>query len=199
MAYVIGQRLLAAILNDFDPSGHVHAGSDLSVAATSVLTGAVSGPSASNIVNRPYFHGWQSVVQTITNLTPLAMTFTNEEVDNINGHSTSVNPSRYLPNIAGRFLCLGQTIYAGNVTGDRTAAFRKNGATLDSAPYTGAAGLNGAAFLPGFSGIAVATISCNGTTDYIELWANQNSGGNLNTFAAAGATNSWMICTWMTP
>lgn len=198
MVFVIGQRLLASQENDFDPSGHVHVGTDLSVATTSVLTGAVTALAAPNTVNRPYFHGWQSIVQTITNLTPLAITFTNEEVDNISGHSTSVNTSRFVPNVVGRYLCIGQTIYAGNVTGDRTAAFRKNGATLDSAAYTGAAGLNGAAFLPGFSGIAVATIACNGTTDFIELWANQNSGGNLNTFATAGATNSWMICMWIT-
>ena len=196
MVFVIGQRLLAAQLNNFDASGFGHFGADLSVATTSVLTGAVTGPSASNIMNRPYFHGWQSTVQSIPNLTPTAITYTNEELDNISGHSNSTNTSRFTPSIAGRYLCLGQTIFAANVMGDRTATFRKNGATLDSAPYTGEPALNGAVFLPGFSGIAIATISCNGTTDYIEMWANQNSGGALNTFATAGAVNSWMICMW---
>lgn len=198
MAFSIGQKLTAALLNDFDPSGHVHVGTDLTVATTAAITGVLTASNTGNKVTRPYCHAFQSVTQNLTNLVAAAVTMTSETLDNTNGHSTSTNTSRFTPTVGGWYRCIGGVCFAGNVTGDRQAGFRKNGNTVDEAPYGGMPGMNGASFLAGFA-YAFADIQCNGTTDYIELWGAQNSGGTLATFVSGGSVNSFMICEWVLP
>jgi hypothetical protein len=89
-------------------------------------------------------------------------------------------------------------MFAVSTAGDRSAAFRLNGATTDAAPYGAEPALNGTAFLLGCC-FAFGTIHCNGTTDYIELWAGQNTGGTLATGLTAGNANSMMTIEWVAP
>jgi hypothetical protein len=145
---------------------------------------------------RPSFAAYQVTTQSVTNTVATAITMTAEVLDTINGHSNSSLTSRYTPSVPGYYMCIGQVAWALSTAGDRNAQFRKNGATLDGAPYGSEPALNGAAFIFGGS-YAMAVILCNGTTDYIELFGNQNSGGALNTAYSAGGTSSFMSIWWM--
>jgi len=144
------------------------------------------------LLNPPYLHVYQTAAQSLATGTAAALTFGGELHDTISGHSTSVNTSRYTPNIAGKYLCLGSLATDPIAAGQRTAQFRKNGAAVTGNGYTGFDSF-GAGFSHN-SAVAFATISVNGTSDYIELWAGQDSGGSL----ATDATHpSFMICRWM--
>lgn len=147
-------------------------------------------------INRPSVTLIQTVTQSPANTTPTAITFTSEIIDSNGWHSNVSNTSRVVPSIAGWYMCWGQVAWTANTTGDRNAKFRKNGAALDGAPYGSAAALNGAAYLHGTS-FAMAVIFCNGTTDYIELWGAQNSGGALSTVYVATDISSMMTVFYM--
>jgi hypothetical protein len=140
------------------------------------------------LLTPPYLHVYQTAVQIIATSTVTALTFPGELVDTISGHSTSVNTSRYTPNVAGKYLCLGHAAYDAS-TGERYAQFRKNGTAVTGSGYAGYD-----AFASGFahnSALAIATIDVNGSTDYIELWTAQNSGASVGTDSGAP---SFMIC-----
>lgn len=151
---------------------------------------------------KTYFHGYQTAVQALANATWVAITFTGEVVDTISGHSVSSNTSRYTPTTAGYYKCVGQVTTAVSTAGDRVAQFRKNGSVVTSgsdgdAPYSGVPSMKGTGLSFGMA-FAWATIKCNGSTDYIELYGQQNSGGSLNT---ASDTNSrcFFIAEWVAP
>lgn len=143
------------------------------------------------IADPPLLVAQQIVVQTLANITWAAITMTGETIDSLNGHSTSTNPSRYTPSTAGYYEVEGQVAFAASTAGDRGAQIRKNGATIDGAHYGAQRAMAG---VGSFSGIARcgAVVFLNGTTDYIELYGYQDSGGNLNTYYTAGFTASYM-------
>jgi len=118
---------------------------------------------------------YKSVAQSIGNATATAVTFDSENFD-VNGyHSTSTNTSRItIPSDkAGYYLISGSLGFAGNTTGIRISYLYKNGSLLN---------------LPATIPAVVANdvrVSFNYTvnlavSDYIELFAYQNSGGSLN-------------------
>jgi hypothetical protein len=129
------------------------------------------------LTNPPVFQGYQTAAQSIANSTLVATALDTTGVDTYAGHSNSVNNSRYTPTVAGYYLCLGQVGYAVNASVNRLALFYKNGTAVNlgqSGIFTTTAA--NFAIVP-----ATALIYCNGSTDYIEIWAYQNSGGALNT------------------
>lgn len=221
MAFAIGQKLLASQLNDFNPSGDVNPGDDIALGSGGVITYAadtnlyrasanvlktddalvvVGTLTAANNspVGRPYLHAYQSSTgtQTLTTTTATAITFDAEILDTLGAHSTSVNPSRFTPTVAGYYKCIGQVCFAVDTTGDRTAWFHKNGASVTGAtPYGGIPAMNGTGLSYGFAH-AFATILCNGSTDYIELFGEHNKGSNLAT-ASDGNSCSYMIIEWV--
>lgn len=138
-------------------------------------------------------HVYQTTPQTLTTAVSAAVTFDAEAYDPKGFHSTSVNTARVTPIVAGTYKVFGQCAYATNTTGDRGAHVKKNGTGIDSLAYGGAPAMNGTALLAGIAHCS-GTVSMNGTTDYLELYATQNSGGNLNTFyVGAGLTTSYLI------
>ncbi len=147
---------------------------------------------------KPYFHVYQIVVQSLADATDAAITFTAEIVDTMGAHSNSVQTTRVTPTVAGFYGLKGRVMFDVNINGDRGAHFRKNGNKLDGANYGSAPALNGAGFLYG-SCTCEATIFCNGTTDYIELWGAQNRGGALNTAYNANGASSYIIGEWKSP
>jgi hypothetical protein len=143
------------------------------------------------LITRPYVHFYHTAAQTFTTGVHAAVTFAGELVDTIGGHSTSVNTSRYTPNVAGKYLCLGMVAYnPDDADGTRLGQFRKNGTAPTGAGYSGFP-----AFISGFShqtALAIATIDVNGSTDYIELWGGQDAGNNVATDASGHP--SFMLC-----
>lgn len=161
------------------------------------LDSRVSGIS----LTRPYVHLYQSSTgtQTVANVTPTAVTFNAEVIDNPAGtgfHSTVSNISRVVPTVAGRYFLVGGVCYPAAGTGSFNAQFRKNGAVvLGAAPYQ-----DKQLYTSGSVALSAqchATLTANGTTDYFELWTSQNSGGNLTTFSNATDQHSFLIAFYL--
>ncbi len=127
----------------------------------------------------PVFEGRQTVAQSIPNSTVTAITLDTESVDTDNGHSTSTNTSRYTPQTAGRFQISGGVTYASNSTGNREADLYQNGGSITN----GVNNTNAVSTNVTRLATRTLTITCNGTTDYLEVYGFQTSGGALNTFA----------------
>jgi len=98
-----------------------------------------------------------------------------ETKDTHGWHDTVTNSSRITPNVAGwiEFEAL-ITWAASSATGRRAVAFRKNGSTtVYSTIIVGTTTGNTATY-------GATEFEMNGTTDYVEVFAYQNSGGNFN-------------------
>jgi len=144
--------------------------------------------------NTAYCHIYQNAAgtQTISNLTPVAVTFNAEVIDPQNMHSTVTNISRVTPVTAGRYRLTGGVCVPAAGTGSVISQFRKNGAVvLGSATYQEKA-LYTSSFIA-LTAVCQATLIANGSTDYFEMWTNQNSGGSIATFSNATDQHSFMI------
>lgn len=126
----------------------------------------------------PTFEGRQTVTQSLTSGVDAALTYDTEDLDNDNGHSTVTNTDRYTPVTVGRFQVSGACCYATNATGWRAASVWKNGAFVN-----GGGALYQAVSTAASTRVASRTITevANGSTDYFQIAANQNSGGALST------------------
>lgn len=121
----------------------------------------------------------QTVSQNVLHATATPITFTTEIQDSHNGHSTSVNTSRYTFPRAGVFDVGGSIVLAANNAGYRAAHYRINGAVYNGSQVTYAA-VQGAN-----TGYATKqmqiTVAAN---DYIEVYAQHNAGSTLATVVA---------------
>lgn len=182
-------------MNDAVP-GNIASSSDYNILIDNLLDldSRVSGISG----NQPFCHVYQSsaATQIIAQNTPTALNFDAEVVDALNFHSTVSNTSRITPTVAGRYQCFGGVAWNTNnsaVVNNKyaTCQFRKNGSqVLGSSPY-GPVLLYQTAFAAPIS-FTVATILVNGTTDYIQLWGNNDVVGGLGTFSNVSDQHSFM-------
>lgn len=156
------------------------------------VNGAVTALAARVV---PVAHLRQTVAQSVASATYTACTFTTEDLDTLNGHSTSVNTSRWTVPVgwAGAYMLTGGGKFATNVTGSRSAQFAKNG--------TGIAGSEGS----GFSASDTSTFTAKTIVvslaegDYVEMQIRQSSGGSLNTDVATTASQCTMSVVWLGP
>lgn len=137
-------------------------------------------------------HVYQTVVQSVANNTDTIITFTSEAYDPFGWHSTVTNTGRITPNIPGTYFLVAQTAWDVNTAGDRVTQLRRNAVALDTLAYGAMPSMKGTVLAAGMS-YAFGTASANGTTDYFEHRARQNSGGALNTLYSAGLTNSYFM------
>lgn len=117
-----------------------------------------------------------STTQSIPNTTVTALTADTEAFDVGAMHSTSVNTSRLTVPTggAGLYLLSGTISFTANATGTRNLLIYKNGGTLLS--QTNYQGMTSSdAFI---APVSVLAVLADG--DYVELKANQSSGGSLN-------------------
>jgi hypothetical protein len=129
--------------------------------------------------NPPIFISVQTAAQSIPDSTVTAIAMNNTSIDSYVGHSDTVNNTRYTATAAGWYLLIGSVSYAVNATGNRIAEFRKNGAASAVALGQGAHPTTDTSNNP--TPRASSIIYMNGTSDYVELYAYQTSGGALNT------------------
>lgn len=124
---------------------------------------------------------FHSTTQSIADATMTAVSLDSEDVDVGGLHSTSSNTSRLtIPTGAGGFyLVFGQVSFAVNVTGVRTARITKNGATdLALTQFNAVSdGIRPTVIPVTWSGTLAAA-------DYVEMFAQQTSGGALNVGSA---------------
>lgn len=134
-------------------------------------------------IQGPAFRAELSSNQTLSNATLTKMQLSNEIYDTANCYDTSLY--RWTPNVAGYYIFSAHMEF-GTGTGILSLQFTKNGVRTGTA---GAPNSTSATF--GFSG-AVQTYM-NGTTDYIELYGYQSSGGNLGVFAVNCAFSGALV------
>lgn len=130
----------------------------------------------------------KSGLQTISTGTATAITFDQERFDSDAFHSTVTNTSRMtIPSgMDGYYLIGGNINWAGGATGIRDIAIRLNGTTYIA--YQREEGLD-SNDLP----MNITTFYQLAAADYVELYVNQTSGGNLNVFSSANYSPEFWI------
>jgi hypothetical protein len=117
--------------------------------------------------------------QSLTTATWTALLFDVEDKDSVNGHSTSVNPSRYTAVYAGWYWCAGVGAFALSATGSRGVGWYVNGSAISAV----------ASLMPSVAASFGTDLPAPGqllfldVSDYVELRVFQNTGGALSTSA----------------
>ena len=122
----------------------------------------------------PAFSAYQNATTTVNNSTWTKIALQAEEFDTASCFDSTTN-YRFTPTVAGYYQVNGCVNFAANALGFRFISIYKNGSSIKNGQNTVGGAIN-------FTAINVsALIYLNGSTDYIELYANQNSGSNLAT------------------
>lgn len=139
----------------------------------------------------------QTTGQSLPTGTFTALTFQTEDIDPFNWHSPTVNPTRITPTFPGWYRgWYGVGFNTGTGGQYRTAYVAKSGggtvtrARRDSKP-------NVTAINRSLRGIPFY-LPMNGTTDYFEVLAYQDSGSAM-TLMATAQLNSEFFCRWWGP
>jgi hypothetical protein len=119
-----------------------------------------------------------SIAQSIPNVVTTLITFDTEYYDTDSFHSTSVNPGRFTIPFDGKYIVGGHVQYAAAPVGYREILIKINGATFIAVYLPVATAGNIAIYA------SLVTLYEFSVGDYVELHANQNSGGALNINAA---------------
>lgn len=121
----------------------------------------------------PAFSAYASAATTTTNNAFTKIAFQVEEYDTNNNYDNTTN-YRFTPTVAGYYQISAGVQFAADPDGGVAVVIYKNG----TAYRTGSFFPNG-----NISPVAVvsALVYFNGSTDYVEIYGYQASGGNLNT------------------
>jgi hypothetical protein len=125
----------------------------------------------------PAFSAYINASQSIPNATYTKLQLNTKEFDT-NSNYDNVTNYRFLPTVAGYYQINGQYGPSGAATGLNSCAIYKNGSVFKY----GSTGSNSTVSIA--SNVS-ALISFNGSTDYVELWVFQSSGGAQGTIATA--------------
>lgn len=117
--------------------------------------------------------------QTLTTSTITSIIWSTPVLDNYTAWAAG-NPTRVTPKVAGWYEINGAVGFAPNATGIRIAQLSKNGVTTlgQSTTTNVTASFNAVVQISGL-------VLFNGSTDYVELQADQNSGAGLATLASS--------------
>jgi hypothetical protein len=134
-------------------------------------------------ISGPAFAAYLASNQSIVNNTATKITI-NTEIFDTNSNYDSVTNYRFTPTVAGYYQIIGGVAdVSGGTSGGLKAYLYKNGAlyTYTNIPMTNTGVISQCSTIMYF----------NGSTDYVELWCAQNSGGSLN--IGGGATSGTMF------
>lgn len=143
---------------------------------TLVSTGSTAGVSqamlASGVAgNGPAFSAYQSSATSLPNNTATKLLFGTEVFDTNSNFASST----FTPTVAGYYQINGKVSISVNSTNSRWVALYKNGSKVTDIGWVVGNGTNyaecGGSYL----------IYMNGSTDYLDLYAYQNSGSTLST------------------
>jgi hypothetical protein len=151
---------------------------NLAIGGTLNLTGVATLGGLINASAQPRCIATElAAVQSISNATFTAITFTTDDVDVGALHDTSSNTSRFTIPAGGDglYLIVGKVAFTTNATGERLVRIRLNGATtLKEIGHSAVAATSR-------EHVEISVLKVLAAADYIELMAYQASGGNLNT------------------
>jgi hypothetical protein len=136
--------------------------------------------------NMPAFRAYATSGQTIANLTFTKIQFNNKSFDTNNNFDSTTN-YRFTPTVSGYYQVNGVFALNGSALGYATLAIYKNGTIINQ----GASTPNNTTFGGGSNVSDV--IYMNGSTDYLELFCAQSSGGSL-TVQVGVNTNIFSAC-----
>jgi hypothetical protein len=136
-------------------------------------TGTVLSTATAGVpVNGPAFSYYQSSAQTLASSTTTKLTFTTSEFDTTGGMFAS---STFTPTVAGYYQASGGLQVAASAT-VMVIYLYKNGTLYKQLVSSNPSTLSG--------GYGSALVYLNGSTDYIEIYANLATGQALNATAA---------------
>jgi hypothetical protein len=123
--------------------------------------------------NMPAFSAYGTALQSISNATYTKIAFNTESFDTNSNYDSTTN-YRFTPTVAGYYQINAQSLVGSGVaTSIYLLAIRKNGANA----VVASASLNSTNTL---FGAVSGLLYLNGSTDYVEVFIYQSSGGALN-------------------
>jgi len=129
---------------------------------------------ATAFVKGPAFSAYQSTLQSVPNITYSKIQIQTKEFDTANAFDNITN-YRFQPLTAGYYQISGSINIASGAAFPVLAIIYKNGVAYKNGTVsTGSAAVYNQAEVS-------ALVYLNGSTDYVELWAYQASGGAVNT------------------
>ncbi len=123
-----------------------------------------------NGISAPAFSAYGSAATSLAANAATKVLFQAEEFDTASCYNTST--SIFTPTVAGYYQFSTSVDLASPVSSNSYIAFYKNGATFKYGFH-----INASSYSLNLS----ALIYCNGSTDYIEVYVYQTSGGAINT------------------
>jgi hypothetical protein len=141
----------------------------------SMASGKVLAPTG------PAFSAYQSSAQSIAHNTFTKVQFQTENFDTNSNFDNSTN-YRFTPTVAGYYY-VSELVCFNSLTANSFSQILKNGSSVANSP-------NGIpwAGISNSQTSASVLVYMNGSTDYLEVWAYQASGGSLNLLAQTNLT-----------
>lgn len=146
---------------------------DLATDVTGLLPVSNGGTGVSAL---PTFSAYKNANQSINNTTFTKVSFQNEDFDN-NSNYDNVTNYRFTPTTAGTYLVMSRIGWNATLVDQKLllSSIYKNGSRLlDGSVTTSGTGDHGV-FVGGL-------VACNGSTDYIEIFAYQETGGSATIY-----------------
>lgn len=132
----------------------------------------------------PAFSAFRNTsTQTVTSGVATKVQLNGEDFDTANAFDSTTN-FRFQPSVAGYYMLTGRILSSASGGGSvATALLYKNGALV----------LNGQGYIPPSGSSSQNTtvtglVYLNGSTDYVELWANLNGSGTITITNGTGVT-----------
>lgn len=123
-------------------------------------------------VDGPAFNAYLAVAQSISNATFTRVNFDTETFDT----NSNFASNRFTPTVAGYYQ-INYYVGLAMTTGVLGAFMYKNGSAFSNSGYVG-----GSANIGGATWVAGSTlVYLNGSTDYVDLYVYQTTGGSVNT------------------
>ena len=140
------------------------------------------------MTGRAILQARQILPQSLDADTDTAITLTSQDFNLTpgEGHSITVNPSRFTAKFPGWYLFSGSVGYSINATGNRHAFFCKNGLEVDGSAGTTAAASGGTTKV-----VAQTSLVSLNANDYVELYG-RAQGVGLDTSSGTGHFQSMM-------
>jgi hypothetical protein len=139
---------------------------------TVITTGSTFGGTG------PAFSAYANATTSISNTTWTKLSINTITFDTNSNYNTTLY--RFLPTVAGYYQINGMA-QLNSTTVAYGIAIWKNGSQISQASGVGVSGLNGTANTS-------VVVSLNGSTDYVELYMYQTSGGTLTAAGNSGVT-----------
>lgn len=157
----------------------------LPAANATVLTSTSPSSDLPSSINGPAFAAYMSTAtQSISNASFTKVQFNTEIFDTNNNYDPTTN-YRFTPTVAGYYQINATIIFANAASGRMIHCIFKNGSE-----YARLSNLN-LATTSGVRASGGAVIYMNGSTDYLELFVYQDSGGALNISGSDAITAQW--------